>query len=104
MFHVGQKVVCITDMSWCIHNPNYRGETIPVKDGVYTVRSFATDVFGRDCMLLHEIINEHRCYIEGVLECAFDVNHFRPIIERKNESGMSILTDILVKTKVKEPA
>lgn len=74
-FRVGQPVVCIKGVS------GYGTEIVPPVGGVYTIREFGS--FGG--IRLVEIINTPMRYIEGMVECTFDVESFRPVVERKTD-------------------
>jgi hypothetical protein len=74
MFHVGQMVVCVNDdFSRII----LRGEELPVKGRVYTVRAISMHVGGLG-ILLHEIVNKPRHYYTSIGECWFRASRFRP--------------------------
>ena len=73
-FQVGQKVVSLATWS------AFPGaESVPVKDGIYTVRSIETR--GGTGHRLCEISNQPRDWSNGYGEVAFDANHFRPVVE-----------------------
>lgn len=75
-FRVGQKVVCI--------DGNIGGgcglETFPIKGMVYTVRAVRwSDWHQSEQLRLVEIENEPRRYHDGVFECGFNSQRFRPV-------------------------
>ena len=76
MFKVGDKVVCIDD-NWGF----FRGELVPVKGEVYTVR-FTTQYRGRQCIRLFELKNEPREY-DKFTECVFGSERFRKVDEQR---------------------
>lgn len=99
-FHVGQKVVCVLDftdksptdarmmpgLGWLDNGPK--------RGAVYTIRSISTDEDG--CYIrLAEILNPERNYLYGRMEPMFTIKRFRPLAEKKTETGMAILQEIL---------
>lgn len=86
-FTVGQKVVCVR--SWYdeqLLSAAVLGITLPVKRGVYTIRS--VDRFSPDAVhvRLHEIHNPKLEYSDfGCIEQAFCSTSFRPLVERKTD-------------------
>ena len=90
-FHVGQKVVCIRS-GWT----NLReGETAPEKGQVLTIRGIG--LFPEGAALLFEEIHNPTCalYKANPKEAFFIATKFRPVVERKTETGMAILREIL---------
>ena len=91
-FRVGQKVVCVDD--------SVSGRTgLPtglVKGAIYTVRGFSwhptvSPPYG---VLIEEIsFPDHRTSVGD--EAGFHHARFRPVQERKTETGMAILREIL---------
>lgn len=81
-FHVGQKVVCIRDLSPLCQ---FYGETAPVVGEVYTVR--AVKGFSRGIGLhFKEIRNKWHWYrLFLYCECWFVGKCFRPVVERKTD-------------------
>jgi hypothetical protein len=99
-FHIGQKVVCIVDYSSMLQEEwaQLFDADVPLKGGVYTVRSVTLRPYGDDeCygILLEEVINlqtnldgsgkggyvaEDDPNIIGVGEMAFLEDDFRPLI------------------------
>jgi|HubBroStandDraft_1064217.scaffolds.fasta_scaffold151794_2 hypothetical protein len=87
-FHIGQRVVCITDMHedygshWALCCPNR-----PRKGEVYTIRGTETIMDVTGCWL-EEIVNPIKenwgCGC-GPREPGFLVENFRPLIERKTD-------------------
>lgn len=103
-FHVGQKVVCIKREPW----PTEPEEIAPAFGMVYTIRGFDPP---RHCcnftsLFLVEITNPALDYGQpwGLCEVSFNADCFRPVVERKTDTGMAILTKILDDVLVKEPA
>lgn len=90
-FHVGQKVICIAD-NW---TPKHKGDILPRKDAIYTVRDlhFTPWSIPSRSLRLVEIVNIEKQYIECFGECWFTVTAFRPLIERKTD--ISTLTALL---------
>lgn len=94
---VGKKVVCI--MQWHAL-PAYPPEEIyPIVGETYTIRN----VEERQCpqtnqirlgIRLQEVLNPWFCYEDGLTECLFDVNGFKPLIT----TDISVFTKML-KTK-----
>lgn len=75
----GRKVVCIQD-EWYTLN----GEQVPVAGKVYTIREIGSTNGGIYIRLM-EIVNAPRQYANGFAECAFDLDGFRPVDERKTD-------------------
>lgn len=99
MFQIGQKVVCVAETS-C---GGYGDEILPVVGAVYTVRGIDLNRSGCKCptgLWLCEIRNKERYYTDGLDECSFASDRFRPLIERKTD--ISIFKKMLTPTK--EPA
>lgn len=96
-FHVGQKVVCVG------MGPKYRGNPI-LRDspyngikigGVYTIRSLNVWSLSLTIVCLHEVDNSHLIGVGGgTIEPGWDIRGFRPLIERKTDSGVAILKKI----------
>lgn len=89
MFQIGQKVECIADKSW---KAPY-GETVPRKGSIYTVREIREFPNGLG-IRLREIVNDVRRYREGTFEPYFVARLFRPVTERKTDTGFAILEEI----------
>lgn len=93
MFHLGQKVVCIEtfDPSKC-----YSNETLPIKGKVYTIRGIvpASEFLFHTSAGVHleEIVNPFNLHftssgLRNVEQC-WDINAFRPLIERRTDIGI----------------
>jgi len=102
-FHVGQKVVCIVQLStdayshWAVAYPN-----LPTKGCIYTVRETESrgDV---PSIRLEEMYNPVLPWVSygGFLaEGSFDVAAFRPLVERKTD--ISIFTKMLSTERLHE--
>lgn len=99
-FRVGQKVVCVDDTwvnpYWIKNTPNK-----PLLGAVYTIRCIRAG--RRGCSVLIEEIS-NPLHSSGI-ELGFYARRFRPLVERKTDTGMSILKSILADAenyKVKE--
>lgn len=82
MFKIGQKVVCVNAQRL----GGYPYESYPVEGNVYTVRGFLVipdPDDNRERIYLEEIVNGTCMYWEGLIEKAFGVERFRPIVSRK---------------------
>lgn len=93
-FRVGQKVVCVKSRRY----GGTGAEIMPVKGNVYTVRGIDLNRPGCNCevgLWLEEITNPPMDYRGGIEECSFDATRFRPLVEKKTETGMAILREIL---------
>ena len=97
MFHVGQKVVCLADLS----RLTLPSEVAPTKGAVYTIRAIMTDNKGYLGLFLVEIKNPPVYCALGFCERALWAGHFRPVIEKKTD--ISIFTQLLTPSKIKEP-
>jgi hypothetical protein len=88
----GVKCVCVDDTwpagSW------YGVEALPTRRTEYTIRSLV-DCAGVPCCRLEEIVNAPLDYQEGVVEAAFALSRFRPLITRTQEQDVSIFTPLL---------
>lgn len=92
MFKVGQKVVCV---SCNFYSLGELGEVLPEKGEIYTVRS--TEIFkGRQCITLEEIMNQPRKYLQGMVECVFGADNFRPV---DHEFGRAVCESLEVMTE-----
>lgn len=76
MFKVGQKIVCVVDFSVLIpiRRKTFIGESFPIKSKIYTIRELDGDY-----VRLKEIINPIFGYVEGIKECSFSLDGFRPL-------------------------
>lgn len=93
---VGMKVVCVGRII-CANGI----EAYPVNGQVYTIRTITAydeGVFIR----LKEIVNPVLSYANGVEECDFHVEGFRPLQQRPTD--ISIFTAMLTGAKEREPA
>jgi len=95
-FRVGMKVVCIYAGRWDAVSA-YGDEIWPVKDQVYTIRSIQDyPSHGLTGLRLAEIRNPVRNYPpNGLMEPSFLSDRFRPVVDRKTDTGMAILKKIL---------
>ena len=73
MIGVGDLVVCVSDD---FINPY--GETLPIAGLIYTIRTLEVDG-GEAFIRLAEIINDPRLYAQGLYECDFRIDAFRPV-------------------------
>ena len=92
-FHVGQKVECVDDtphprgaLAWTYKN------TVLKKGTVYTIRGTETGggVLG---IYLYEVKSDAPPFPDG-RERSFCHTRFRPIVERKTDTGIEILKKI----------
>ncbi len=80
-FRVGQPVICIQD-NWC-HPLLHLVPHLPVAKRKYVIRSIETFHNGT-CGLRFEGMVNPLCEYRGI-EPGFNVTHFRPLVERKND-------------------
>lgn len=100
MFRVGEKVICIDD-DFAVSREDW--EVYPQLNGIYTIRWI--DPGDDACFLwLVEIVNPIAEYEGEIGEASFDAENFRPLVERKTETGFKILEGILHGAPVKENA
>jgi hypothetical protein len=96
-FGIGQKVVCIAEISG---DHGFNDEARPVKGVVYTIRDFeygyTDETIDMLFLLFEEIVNRPRAYEAGFLEASFWSAWFRPLVETK--------TDIAIFEKMLKPA
>ena len=87
-WHVGQKVVCIHDLSEC----GLQMELVPKVGGVYTIRAIEWGLRPRDPVFfrLEEIVNEAMRYRSGRHECSFGCQSFRPIVPSVAKSRRAV--------------
>ena len=84
-FRVGQKGVCV-DAS-----PTYVGHPVPLTLGaIYTIE---TVVFA--CGLQGVSLREVKSFADRHHRAEFLASRFRPLVERKTDTGMAILKSIL---------
>lgn len=89
-FHVGQAVVFV--------DPSGRAErsheNLPCKGKIYHVRALReyTDTWG---LLLEEIVNRPRFYLNGFNEVCFDERRFAPVEELPDEALAELLEETL---------
>ena len=89
-WHVGMKVVCIRDAG---PETKFGVEIIPVRGEVYTIRTIEASNEGI-CIRLAEIINPVLPYDDGLVECDFHSEGFRPVQTRATD--ISCFTAMLV--------
>lgn len=82
---VGVKVVCVDD-AWP-ENSWYGYEVLPVKGQAYTIRDLV-EYEGTLCCLLVEVQNSPQDYNQGMIEAAFAVRRFRPLITQEDDVAM----------------
>lgn len=102
MFYVGQKVVCIWDdyasrkdmgtLQWLERTPH-----TPVKDLVYTVRTYEPDGGNIIGIRVNEIVNPSSTFYGSNAEPQFAPWLFLPIVEKKTD--ISIFTKMLTERK-----
>jgi hypothetical protein len=93
-FHVGQKVVCISNT----RAGGYGWEILPDIGAVYTIRSIEYRDRG-GWLRLVEIVNRSALYMGyGYSEGQFHASNFRPAVTRKTD--ISIFTKMLIPDKV----
>jgi hypothetical protein len=100
-FHVGQRVVCVDADALSVAVPWFRADLDMdglTKGRVYTIRkigTYSTHLADIPLVWLHEIIRPMR---GGIANCYGEVGYapcrFRPLIERKTDSGVAILKKI----------
>lgn len=100
-FHIGQKVVCISDVTAHIQ-AYYPGSNYPRLNSIYTIRHIGADRKGA-LLTFSELDNSH--FIGQTLhgfcfdmEPGFGSEHFRPIVELKTD--ISVFTRMLTDQKV----
>lgn len=82
-FRIGQKVVCVDDAGWA----NYaNSKNRPYRGCTYTVASIDGEYIG-----LEEVFP----WQDGRDSSSYLASRFRPVVERKTETGMAILREIL---------
>lgn len=77
-FHIGQQVVCISDVfSPC---PYWRAavRAFPRRHGIYTIRHMR-EAHGLLGLCFHEIMSPPADFAEGFVEPAFNSKNFRPV-------------------------
>ena len=97
---IGQKVVCIDGDFMPARQKGQ--DNIPVLNGIYHIRALQPVLFGlgrysgpQMTALLVEIVNDQQMWIEGFCEAGFAVARFRPVVERKIETDISVFTAML---------
>lgn len=81
----GVKCVCV-DASW----PSgswYGPEALPVKGQQYTIRDLET-YEGTNCCRLVEIVNPLMDYNQGMIEAAFALKRFRPLVTQQDDIAL----------------
>ena len=88
-WHVGQKVVCIRDLSAC----GLQVELVPQVGVIYTIRSIEWGLRPLDRVFFRfeEIVNETMIYASGKHECSFGCDNFRPVKETSIETFRALL-------------
>lgn len=89
-FHVGQKVVCVDASANTFSGIKPR----LVEGAIYTVGALEDRWDGLAIDLIEVPVNAE----ELAMHSAYNSNRFRPLIERKTDTGMAVLKKLL-KTK-----
>jgi hypothetical protein len=92
MFYVGQKVVCINDCN---------GNDSLAEDPIFG-RGYAMGLRKGE---IYTIISTYRHFVEVDRVkggCGWDIVRFRPLVENKRATDISIFQRILARTKVPE--
>lgn len=97
MFRIGQKVVCVDDRP----REFYQQPTLLVKGQIYTIRGFTESPIDGAGLLLEEIIINAKPFTNGQ-ERGYLPRRFRPAVERKTDTGFSILEEIRKRESVEE--
>jgi hypothetical protein len=103
-FHVGQKVVCVddSDMGW----NELLGYAVPMAGQTYTVRDIGPSLGDPSIISIRlEEVKNHEGWTNN--HTAFGEPHwrasrFRPIVEKKTETGMAVLREILDRESVND--
>lgn len=90
-FKVGQKIVCVTDISKL--SIRMFQEVLPLKDKVYTVR----ELYDSSSIRLVEIVNRPNFYKQGFAECVFMNSCFKAL-----DYNTSAVSEVLSKFKITE--
>lgn len=92
MFHVGQRVVCISDATSGASSSEYlsRGYVFPVTGCVYTIRFICP--IKKNVLLLEEIFNRPLPYRTS--EPGFGFRHFRPVKDTSIEVFRKLLAPL----------
>jgi hypothetical protein len=91
MFHVGQMVVCIKD-GWSRGDPIEESLFFPVKGRIYTIRTIEKSLCKCGLSLrFEEIVNPPLLFLEGIVECDFAADRFRPV----RKTDISALRDLV---------
>lgn len=95
IFKIGQKVVYVGG-GWKSGNA-IAGATGPKVGGIYTIRGFV-DVWIPFCgcpgIVTEECVNAPVLWCGALVEPALAASSFRPLIERKTDTGMAILRKV----------
>ena len=97
-WYVGQKVVCV--IGGRIAGSGFGPEIMPVAGCVYTVRGIETGDGASVGLLLEEIRNAPMEYLEGLYECSFSADRFRPLdtldstLERLEKEGNELVREL----------
>jgi hypothetical protein len=101
MFHVGQKVVCVSD-DWHLNGERHPMPWLPVVGDVFTIRAIVPNEFqgGVAGLRFAELVLSQHSRFDGNGEGAFIATHFRPVTEKPTD--ISIFTRILDRANKQE--
>jgi hypothetical protein len=77
-FHVGQQVVCISDVFSPCEYWRAAVSAFPKLHGIYTIRHMR-EAHGLLGLCFHEIVSAPTDFSEGFVEPAFNSKNFRPV-------------------------
>lgn len=89
-FKIGQRVACIDD-DWHPEECVFHCPRLPIKGDVYKILGF------------NPVLPEVFLYLEGMPdEWCFRSDHFRPLVENKTETDISVFEKLLVPMRERE--
>jgi hypothetical protein len=106
MFHVGQKVVCVSD-DWHLNGERHTFRGLPIVGDVFTIRAIVLNEFqgGVSGLRFAELVLSQHSRFDGNGEGAFIATHFRPVTEKPTDISIftRILDDVSKRETVKCP-
>jgi hypothetical protein len=90
-FKIGKKVVCVDGSRPQVGD---YPEAFPIEGCIYTIRGFEIgrgDEIGEIGVVLEEIVNPPREFVQGCHELSFKPERFRPLVSKSVEAGMDVL-------------
>jgi len=94
MYRSGQKIVCVYDGLYPGYIRGFSASEQIVKGEIYTVLRSIVDDDGDEILHLHEVCRDEESRTIWGDSAGYVATRFRPLIERKTDTGMAVLEQI----------